>query len=115
MINTLKPNKYKGHCLCGETVSAGAGYFRDGIVFCETPNDLNHCPTYQRQCDDNETQRKLRDQEWRDSLTQEQWDQFYGRTSDDNTCVKCLGDGRYHFASGVSGECYQCNGSGKIQ
>jgi len=107
-------NKYKGHCSCGQTVEASAGIYKDGMVFCDTPNELNHCPTYQKQCDENERIRKQQEQEWRNSMTPDQWDQFCGRKSSvEGECWKCGGDGKYHFASGAVGICYQCNGTGK--
>jgi hypothetical protein len=31
----------------------------------------------------------------------------------EDACSKCDGSGKYHFASGVIGICYQCNGTGK--
>jgi len=108
------PNKFKGVCGCGAAVPAGAGFYKDGMVFCAAPNSLNHCPTYQRGCDALEAQQNAAQQQWWDSMTPEQRNTFGGLTrSEDGTCGKCGGNGKYIFATGTVGVCYQCNGSGR--
>ena len=111
----IKPNTYKGYCQCGKFVPAGEGFFRDGWVFCETPNDTNHCPTHQAQVDEYLRKKEEMENTWIAQMKQEQLDRFFGRHRDDGTCGRCDGDGRYIYYTGVIGVCYTCGGTGKIK
>lgn len=112
----ITPNKFKGTCSCGTSVAAGTGIYAYGMVFCEAPNDLNHCPTYQAQCDASEAQRVQAQQIWWDSMTPEQRSAFGDSPANaDGICGKCAGNGKYIFANGTVGICYQCDGTGKAE
>ena len=115
-MNTYKANKFDGRCGCGTAVEAGTGFYTYGMIFCAAPNDLNHCPTYQAQCDALEAQRTQAQQKWWETMTPEQRSTFSGYTANaDGTCGKCGGNGKYLFATGTIGICYQCDGTGKEQ
>lgn len=114
-MNTT-PNKFKGFCQCGKLINAGQGFYIAGSVFCEQPNNENRCSDHQAKVNAADNFRKTIDQQTIARMTPEQFNQFKGiSNSDDNTCGKCFGNGKYDFANGTIGVCYPCNGTGKIK
>ena len=118
-INSTTPNRYPGYCACGAHVPAGAGfyltYFRR-ITCGEPMGDGLHCPIAYATITANNDQRRAQEIAWWNKMTDEQRATFNGHhLVDDSTCPKCGGNGKYYYANGEIGICYDCDGSGKYR
>lgn len=108
----MSSNRFAGKCECGSWVEANAGIYR-GVVFCSEPIFLDDlltlsCPNHV------EAKRAIHLAQCERDRQRGGYEPSVENQIEDGICGKCGGDGKYQFWNGDKGECFACDGSGKI-